>query len=267
MHLVVDKNFLRSSVLENFLKLSPDNFAVLTEYLFIETYSPGSIDRIQQDFSLLSRYPAQVVVLKSTRAISELAPSKDDLRARLIDDIATNNFPTFCEQLASKHPSIVAHISHRQQVAAVMLLKLTEAAREIRAEMDAEIKKFTGDERRRLKRKETLSPEFHAKLLHSIKRNTGLLIGYTGGAAIPGSSDARYSFQCRFTVCTEVLQLYNAATAGEVRTRNINAMRNDITDMTYLACATFFDGLLSEDKRSKVIFAAASDYLKSAVGI
>lgn len=54
--------------------MSPDNLAVLPDYVLMETFKPGRPDGVQGAFSLLGRFLSHVVALKATGEVSLLNP-------------------------------------------------------------------------------------------------------------------------------------------------------------------------------------------------
>ena len=63
---VVDSGVLQSPVLHRYLSASASNYAVLPDFVSIEAYKIGSIDRILERWEVISQFPKQVIVLKGT---------------------------------------------------------------------------------------------------------------------------------------------------------------------------------------------------------
>lgn len=74
LRVVIDSNRLQSDDLRAFLQVSPNNFAVLTDYAWIEAYKGNSLVSIQKSMGVLKDFPQQLIVLKSTRAICGIEP-------------------------------------------------------------------------------------------------------------------------------------------------------------------------------------------------
>lgn len=66
MLVVVDSNKLQSEELEVFLKNSPSNKAVLTDYVAIEAYKGNTLVGIYKALEVIARFPKQVVILKNS---------------------------------------------------------------------------------------------------------------------------------------------------------------------------------------------------------
>ena len=69
-----------------------------------------------------------------------------------------------------------------------------------------------------------------------------------GVMAMPSVKDAMYSFPFRFALCSYALALHWATSAGH-QTATVERLRNDFTDATYASYATFFDGLITLDRK------------------
>ena len=72
MRKIVDRNFLQSPQLREYLSGSRNNFAVLTDYAAMEAFKGDTLANISQATEILSEYPKQVIVLKSTGVICQL---------------------------------------------------------------------------------------------------------------------------------------------------------------------------------------------------
>jgi hypothetical protein len=72
---VIDTNRLQSEELWGFLRMSPDNQAVLPDYVLMEIFKPGQPDEVRSAFSILAQFPGQVVALKGTGSVCGLNTS------------------------------------------------------------------------------------------------------------------------------------------------------------------------------------------------
>ena len=101
MRKVVDTNFLRRNELHAFLSKSPRNHVVLTDYAAMESYKGNTFETIRRSMEILSEFPHQVLVLKSTGLVCGLSGRGSGLQRRMIDNKETERFPTWCKQLAA----------------------------------------------------------------------------------------------------------------------------------------------------------------------
>src|SRR6202035_5675591 len=99
MRKIVDSNFLQSDGLVAYLSESTDNFAVLTDYAAMEAYKGDTLVSIYRSMAILSRYPAQVIVLHGTQHACSLAGDGRDYWRRMIDKDQTQDFANYCSLL------------------------------------------------------------------------------------------------------------------------------------------------------------------------
>ena len=76
MKVVVDTNSLQTNELWAFQSLSKRNLAILPDYVLMETFKSGRSDGVRSAFSVLGRFPDQVVALKATGEVSLLNPDR-----------------------------------------------------------------------------------------------------------------------------------------------------------------------------------------------
>lgn len=98
---VVDSNQLRSPQLLDYLSKSTTNFVVLTDYAAMEAYKGDTLVTIYESMAVLSQYPQQVVILKTTGVVCGLSGRGSGLQRRLIDESQTREFGVYCQRLAA----------------------------------------------------------------------------------------------------------------------------------------------------------------------
>lgn len=84
MRLVIDSNKLRSPDLHDFLAESVENFAILTDYAWMEAYKGDPLLSISKSLAILCDFPQQVLILKGTKAIGALDARSPGLADRMI---------------------------------------------------------------------------------------------------------------------------------------------------------------------------------------
>ena len=72
MRLVADSNILKDEAFRAFLSCSRANRVVVTDYLMMEAYKSGDVAQFLDLMVALCDFREQVVILKSTAAVSRL---------------------------------------------------------------------------------------------------------------------------------------------------------------------------------------------------
>jgi len=83
----------------------------------------------------------------------------------------------------------------------------------------------------------------------------------SGNSKIPAFEDILFSVPYRFSLCSYCLFLLRAADG----TLQSAKTRNDHTDMTYAAYATFFDGLISNDKALVGVYSISAAWIDTVL--
>jgi len=75
-------------------------------------------------------------------------------------------------------------------------------------------------------------------------------------AGIPTADKLRETLVFRFALAAQLL-VVQWLSKGGIDTVNMDKLRNDVVDMTYVAYATLFDGILSNDRKLLNVYAEA----------
>jgi hypothetical protein len=256
---VLDANFFQDSGLEDYLSADRQNFVVFTDFACMEAYKGDALVSIQKSLEIVSRYPAQVIVLKPTReVIKNQHATGVTCGAALEDPSQTKGFQQFCEHVR------LAGAGNHQLAAQVVALgreatRHFELMRDASPEMVAGIEEVSAllrpDHLRSLKRRMPLPPEAAQEMIRMILLLAASFMKmHPDVSAIPRSgSELRSSYVFRYSVAAYLLAMRWISDGG-AKTVKSKKLRNDVVDMTYVAYATFFDGLLSRDKKAAEIY-------------
>lgn len=254
MRRVLDANCFQDPLLEEYLRSSPDNFVVFTDFACMETYKPASVASIQKSIQIAARYPAQVIVLKPTPAIIALQ-DRDPLVSpdEFVDASQTEGFADFCEgvRLAANGDRRFekAVVDHQREALRHFDRMLAEA--ETFAEGIAAIREsLRPDHVRALKERAPLSRDDAREMINMVLLLAGILFrDHSEVTRVPQSFDAAQKTHLfRFALASYLLAARWIGDGGALGVKR-ERLRNDIVDMTYVAFATQFDGLLSRDKK------------------
>ena len=252
MRFVIDSNCLRDPQVGHYLAASTDNMVVITDYLGMELYKPGSLPMLAASLSQLAKFPRQVVILKGTRDVCQLDAPQDGATEALIDRWAMSTFPDFCDRLSA--PGADADPALRQfQTSAVAATDHLEAMSSTLADLQADIaqvaRALPPSGLRQLRTGQPLSEEMGRHMQRDILAMAGMFF-HAHGIERPGESVAEYGhrFPFRHAVVTYLMILGWIATGGAVG-KSGNKFRNDVVDSMLVTYASYFDGVLSRDQK------------------
>ena len=264
MRKVVDSNHLQSDRLHKYLSKTTKNCVVLTDYAAMEAYKGDTLASIYRSMEILSRYPKQVIVLKGTQTVCGLRGRRAGLQRRLIDGRQTQGFGKYCRDLlaaergdVSRQKAILDHghaaTAHMERILADVA-DLPDALRGV-----ADI--FTDAEIRILRKGSDLTDEIVDKFVQNVLHLAAVLFSdHPGVTNLPDATELPNTFIFRCALCVQLL-VFNWTSVGGPHGVKPKKMRNDIVDINFAAYASFFDGLLTEDKKLKNIYHEASHLL------
>jgi hypothetical protein len=99
MRKIVDRNYLQSLALQNYLAASRKHQVVLTDYSAMEAFKGDALANIASATQILREFPKQVIVLKGTSSIATLKGRRCGFTRRMIDRDQTRGFPEWCKHL------------------------------------------------------------------------------------------------------------------------------------------------------------------------
>lgn len=260
MRKVVDSNFLGREELRKYFSQSPSNHVVLTDYASMEAYKGDTLVTIHKSMEILSAYPQQVIILKNTHHVCRLNGRGSGLQRRLIDDKETKNFSTYCKNLAAA-----------QRGDKALTRRLLEHGRVANEHLDAMLadgaylpgifqdisKTFTQSELYAIRKEGPYTSEMIDKFIktimwiaaHSFKDHKQV-------TEAPDVSVLPNYFIFRFSICAYLLALDWISHGGQKDIKP-ERLRNDIVDINFATYATYFDGILSFDKKVVKLHAEA----------
>lgn len=247
MRVVIDTNRLAADELFGFLSLSTKNFAVLTDYVMMERFKPGNLDNLAASFRVLRKFPAQVLRLKGTADVCQLA-RRQDIATAMIDADETAAFPDFCRYLdqASVNLNVRKQLELRSTWAQSHLANMLAMSAGFETEMAEFTAIFTANELNIIRRNEPLTEaisEKFSELTYALAR-----AGFERAPmAVNRPTDAQLSehFIFRNSLATIVYML-SLARRG-VGQRRPDRARNDTVDVLLATYGTYFNGVMSED--------------------
>jgi hypothetical protein len=261
MKKVIDAGALRSPKLKHFLAASPENSAVLTDYAAMEAFEGNGHVNVRKSLEILSHFPRQVLVLKSTREITRLRPRSMGLQRRMIDEEQTRRFTSYCHALFANGADpreVMNDVGLKASRAKEHFDRLAVSIDNIRSGIAQLAASYTPEDLKLLRKKKPIPESLSKRIINDILLTTALHFRDAAGfTEMPIARDAIYSFPFRYALCSYLLSLKWISDGGYEHTGGAK-LSNDFTDMTYAAFALFYDGLLTKDRKLEEIYRLAN---------
>lgn len=257
MRKIVDVNYLRNPELRVYLESTDQNIAVVNDLACIETYRAGTLKNVTASYRILSDFPEQVVVLKATADVVALDSEAGLNPDCLIDATANRDFRSF-------YPSVV-RANNGDAVAIAQIEKLGDVANARYEAMRLDAKtlaegievnegSFSKEDLSDLRNRTTMSSEATDRFVKQIfVVAASLRAKHSTGSATPALDIVRETFGFRIAIAVCLLSL-RWVSLGGIRSAQEATVTNDVIDLAYSVYATFFDGLLTSDKKMLEIY-------------
>ena len=262
MKKIVDINYLTDPNLEDFLSKSQDNFVIFTDFACMECLKDNAHKSLRCKFAIVSRHPKQVIILKGTREIVRLTLSSDKIPQCLIDMEQTVEFPEFCRQVLSENNPLLSNdLLFKQNIASKYIEGLENGHELIVEGVKGFSKSHAPSHMKSLRRDESPPEDFMVDITDNIIHTAIIMcekhpdIEYT-----PDTQSIKTSYLFRYIASAYFLSL-EWIKKGGLDSVTKKKLRNDYIDMSYVAYATYFDGLFSNDKKTNDIYQRIMPYL------
>jgi hypothetical protein len=262
---IVDRNYLQSPRLREYLSASRKNFAVLTDYAAMEAFKGDTVANISSATTLLSEFPKQVVILKNTPIICQLKGRRCGFTRRMIDKKQTKGFTEWCKGLDRAKAG--DEVLRRQLLEAgkeadAHLNRIRDDQGSYAESLEQASKQYTEAELKALRTHEPISGEIFIKIFDNVLKLAALLFAADPTKReLPPGRELPYTFIFRYAL-TGYLVALRWILVGGARNVKREKIRNDIVDATFVAYATYFQGLLSDDAKANEIYDNAKSFLK-----
>jgi len=260
MRKIVDRNYLQSPELRNYLAAWRKHRVVLTDYVAMEAFKGDALANIASATEILREFPKQVIVLKSTSSIATLKGRRYGFTRRMIDRDQTRGFPEWCWHLAralAGDKNLRRQIVENGQEADTHLTRMRDDQQNYAENLDAMAKNFSEAELKTLRKHEPISDETFGKIQsHVLEMTAFLFAAHPGITELPPARELPYRFIFRYAMAGYLVALRWMSVGGATNVKP-EKIRNDIVDCTYAAYATYFQGLLSDDAGANEIYADA----------
>ncbi|WP_245500203.1 hypothetical protein [Mesorhizobium sp. M4B.F.Ca.ET.089.01.1.1] len=250
---------LQSQELRSYLQESPHNFAVLTDYAWIEIYKQQTVEAIKHGLSVVGDFPDQLILLRANGEIIQLDPTVPDLCERMqfkgiADDI--REMAAIFRSATVDDAAILKQLHGHWNFANGLLPELIEGAVEIAASLpEMEEQMFTKSEIRIIR----TSRRYPAAMMETIY-GAAVQIWETlaQGYRLPwqdlGDSRVARTYLFRYALGL-VIHLLWWISSGSQPIKRMDRMSNDMIDLSFCVYASYFDGFMTADEKARWIHA------------
>jgi hypothetical protein len=255
---IIDVGYLRDKKkVEAYLKGDVNNLLVFTDYTCMESLKGDSLHNIKNSLEIVSEYSDQVVILKNTSEIMRVDYNLMDFRKAFIDEKQTLSFSEFCIRVSGADDSdteFAKGLLKRSRDATAFLEGLAsdavlvlQAVTSYNQELDKEFLKYirTG--------KEWTINEYQYACTQVFELYKNLFEKNVSDTQLPKKENFLDHFLFRHSLSNFLLVLKWLIDHGW-KSYPAENMRNDGVDMFYVTFATYYDGVLSNDKKVNSIY-------------
>ncbi len=270
MRKIVDRNFLQSPELRRYFAASRKNCVVLTSYAAMEAFKGDTLANIFSATAILSEFPKQVIVLKSTNSICTLKGRRCGFTRRMISGDETDGFADWCEALArakAGDKDLQRQLLDAGNEADEHLSQMRDAQMTYAENLEQASKAYTEAELKALRSHRPISDDMFDKIFGNILEMAAFLFdAHPHIAELPPAKELPYTFVFRYALCGYLVALRWISVGGAKKVKPEN-IRNDIVDAIYAAYATYFQGLLSHDAKAKEIYDDAKAFVRLVLAV
>lgn len=256
--------------MREYLATSKTNFAVLTDYAAMEAYKGDTLVTIYESMAILSEYPEQVIILKTTGVVCGLNGRGSGLQRRLIDESQTNEFSVYCQRLAAAragNTGFQRQLLENGKAATKQLERMEADVHDLPDVFDDIAKSHTDEELGILRLGEPYTTPMIKRLMENVLRIAVQLFDNHPNVRVwPDRKVVPNLFIFRASLCAYLLAL-DWISVGGAKDVKAARLRNDLVDVNFAAYATYFDGLLSSDNKVQRLHFLARVLLANAFGV
>jgi len=266
---VIDSNRLRSARTRAFLGASTSHAVVLTDYVSMEAYKGGSIDGLRKSFEVLIDYPSQVKLLFGTTAIAKMQIGAGVSSEAMIDQAGSVQFDDFCRALYSNSEQGSLFSKHFESCAtdaSNFLLDLADNLDGIEMDIQQVASDLPKEGLSRLRQGGPLPRAMLDRIQDDIlEMARGYFDADPGFSAGVSNRNYIYRLPFRFALTNYLTALWWVQ-VGNGKGAKPDKFRNDVVDSCIVAYATYFNGVLSSDRKVNSVYEHACHLLEHMFG-
>ncbi len=262
---VIDQNYLRepNPTLHDYLESG--NYVVLTDFSGVETHKGNALINLKRSLEIVSLYPSQVVILKTMYQICRITQrGSKRLRSLLIDFETTSSFDMYCKQIYAIEHSVLsqplAELEQKNREANQFLAQRTQYAQMVFEAIKGYRDAFPPEQLKLIRQGKYFSDIQLVRRMASHIMFAAARMMRKSGYIIKRADFAKNNYMFRWAASAYLLSI-KWLSEGGYENLPIEKLQNDIIDTAYVAYATYFDGLLTNDSKMNDIYLCTTIFL------
>ncbi|MDO8330672.1 MAG: hypothetical protein Q7T36_09390 [Fluviicoccus sp.] len=270
MKKIADTNFIQDEkLLRAFLSRSPAYRVVLTDYMAMELYNSGGVDALYRATKVLSEFPGQALVLKEIATVCGLSGRLAGLQRRLIDERQSAELPLFYHVVEAAHNGDRQYTRELERLSADAAKQLEVVLEGVRGSPEAYegiATQFSNSDLKAFRSGVAFSKDMAVKIVNfCMELSADVMEQHPMVHKFPRRDEFTNTYIFRASLCNCVLALWWISVGGAGGARP-ERLRNDVVDSYLAAYSTYFDGVLSSDRKLNDIYGASRFILAAAFG-
>lgn len=256
-----------STELKDFLEKSKRHVAVLTEWPIIEALNGDDpVSSLKRRFALCESHQPQFVILREAHSLVKLSGRQAGLVKRMLEPESKAKLASFLETIANAdRGDTTSHrgILERKSDAEAFLDRFLESAGEFTKWYSLFQTEYSETELKLIRKNEPYSRSLWEKLTVRVRDLTGyFLANKPGTTKWPRPLELPNTFFYRLALMLQ-LHFFDWIASGSPKDRSVDKFRNDQIDVLIGVTATYFDGLITKDRKLQRIHDQAVWFLEN----
>jgi hypothetical protein len=223
----------------------------------MEAHKADTLETLYRSMAILGEFPRQVIVLKGTQTVCGLSGRASGLQRRMIDQQQTQNFAEYCWHLAAARRGdlyIQAQLLDVARWARQQMERILGDMKEFDGAVDDLASTFNTNEIQKIRKGSPYTRTMVEKMLAQISmRARALFDRHPRATRLPPPHELPNTFLFRTALCVYLLLKRWISVGGAHQTKP-EKLRNDMVDVNFAVFATYFDGLLTADRKIAEIY-------------
>ncbi len=223
----------------------------------MEMHKAKSDRAIFDSVSVICRYPSQVLILKSTKIVAQLRGRRAGLSSRLVDQRQSREFVGFCANVArfaSGDERFRADVEQKRNDAQGHLSQMSRNTADLMEDYSQFQSQFSQAQIKRIRQGREFDLDTLKKFLAMVSMMAGSLHEqHPDTRNWPTEAEWPNTLIYRFALF-QGLHFLDWIESGSAPKIGADRIRNDIVDLMFATYATYFDGLLTRDKKLESLY-------------